>query len=148
MSDTDWRSYVATLTPHATFFPPAPVSALQAAETQLGVRLPVDLRSLYAQSDGVRGEYELGLIWSVEQVLADNLRLRTQADLRELYMPFEPLLFFADAGNGDQFGYTVLAGEVRRPDVFVWNHETDSRVWAAPELRLYLEWWLSGRLKV
>lgn len=148
MSDTDWRSYVAALTAHATFFPPADVSALQAAEAQLGVFLPAELRSLYAQSNGVRGEYELGLIWSVEQVLADNLVFRTQAGFRELYMPFEPLLFFADAGNGDQFAYTVLAGEVRRPDVFVWDHETDSRTWAAPELRLYLEWWLSGRLKV
>lgn len=63
-------------------------------------------------------------------------------------MPFEPLLFFADAGNGDMFAYTVCNGSVRRPDIFVWNHEDDSRTWVAPSLALYLEWWLSGKLKV
>ena len=32
--------------------------------------------------------------------------------------------------------------------VFVWNHEDDSRAWAAPTLERYLEWWLSGQLTV
>jgi len=148
MTDRDWRSHVASLTPHASFFPPADDTRLREAEDRLGLRLPTALRSLYAQSNGVRGEYELGLVWSVEQVVEDNLMFRTRADFAELYMPFAPLLFFADAGNGDQFAFTILAGGVRRPDVFVWDHETDSRAWAAPDLRLYLEWWLSGKLEV
>lgn len=51
----------------------------------------------------VRGEYELRLIWSTEEIVQRNLHMRTSAALRESYMPFENLLFFADAGNGDQF---------------------------------------------
>jgi hypothetical protein len=148
MTDLDWCAHVASRTPHATFFPPADEATLRDAEDRLGILLPAALRSLYTKSNGVRGEYELGLVWSVEQVVADNLMFRTRSDFAELYMPFEPLLFFADAGNGDQFAFTILAGEIRRPDVFVWDHETDSRSWAAPDLRLYLEWWLSGQLKV
>jgi hypothetical protein len=63
-------------------------------------------------------------------------------------MPFDHLLFFADAGNGDHFAFALHAGVVRRPDVFAWNHEDDSRNWAAPSLEKYLEWWLTGRLKL
>jgi hypothetical protein len=148
MTNVDWRSLVASLTPHAVFFPPADDVSLREAEGRLGLRLPSELRSLYAQSNGIQGEHGLGLIWPIERVVADNLRFRTHAEFAQLYMPFHPLLFFADAGNGDQFAYTILAGEVRRSDVFVWDHETDSREWAAPDLRLYLDWWLSGRLEV
>lgn len=148
MRQTDWRAFIRALTPHAAFAPAAVEPDIQGAEARLGVRLPAELRSLYLQSDGVRGEYDLGLVWPLARVVEDNLAFRGNADFAAMYMPFEPLLFFADAGNGDQFAYTVLAGEVRRLDVFVWDHETDSRGWAAPDLGLYLSWWLSGRLKV
>ena len=146
--DLDWRRHVASLTPHAAFSPPVDDATLREAEGRLGVRLPQALRSLYTQSNGVRGEHELDLVWSVERMVADNLTFRTRPEFAALYMPFEPLLFFADAGNGDQFAFAILAGEIRRPDVFVWDHETDSRTWAAPDLRRYLEWWLTGRLEV
>jgi hypothetical protein len=63
-------------------------------------------------------------------------------------MPFDHLLFFADAGDGDQFAFGILNGEIRNPDIFVWNHENDSRTWVAPSLDVYLEWWINGKLKV
>ena len=63
-------------------------------------------------------------------------------------MPFDPLLFFGDAGNGDQFAYAIHEAQVRRNDIFAWDHETDSRTWVAPSLERYLEWWLSGRINV
>ncbi|GAA1433685.1 hypothetical protein GCM10009601_56740 [Streptomyces thermospinosisporus] len=31
-----------------------------------------------------------------------------------------------------------------RPDVFVWDHETDSRLWTAPDLKTYLHHALTG----
>ena len=54
----------------------------------------------------------------------------------------------ADAGNGDQFAFVVLDGEVRRDDIFVWNHEDDSRSWVAPRLEAFYEWWLIGRIEL
>lgn len=60
--------------------------------------------------------------------------------------PFDPLLFFGDAGNGDQYGFVILDGVVRQGDVFVWNHENDSRSWVAPSLERYLDWASSGTL--
>ena len=68
--------------------------------------------------------------------------------IRDSYMPFDCLLFFSDAGNGDQFAYTIAGGEVRRPDIFVWNHEDDSRAWVSSSLRSFLPDWISGKLAV
>jgi hypothetical protein len=83
----------------------------------------------------VEGEYGLG----------DNVEFRADATFARLYMPLEPLLFFADAGNGDQFAFVMRD---RPADVFVWHHETDSRTMVAPGLATYLEWWLDGRIQV
>lgn len=60
--------------------------------------------------------------------------------------PSTPYLFFGDNGGGDQFALVVAP---ERDDVFVREHETDSRVWVAggPEehLRRALggegDWW-------
>ncbi|MFJ4004272.1 hypothetical protein ACIPWL_12550 [Streptomyces sp. NPDC090023] len=39
-----------------------------------------------------------------------------------------------------------LLARVDRPDVFVWDHETDSRTWVARSLADYLERSVSGAL--
>jgi hypothetical protein len=143
-----WRELVQRLSADCKFSPRATAAQLAALERALRVTLPADLRSLLLESNGVVGQHGLRLVWPIERIESDNATFRGNADFRELYMPFDHLLFFADAGNGDQFAYAVLAGEVRRDDVFVWNHENDSRTWAAPTLERYLEWWLSGRLTV
>jgi hypothetical protein len=101
--------------------------------------------ALLRESDGIEGEYGAGLVWSAERIASENLTLRTDTEFASLYIPFDPLLFFADAGNGDLF--SLLPG-VRRPDVFVWDHEDDSRTWVAPSLAKYLEWWHKGHLKL
>jgi hypothetical protein len=72
------------------------------------------------------GEYGLGVVWPVARIVNDNLRFRTS--FRDLYVPFDGILFFADAGNGDQFGFAVTSAGAR-DDVFVWDHENDSRTW-------------------
>ncbi len=102
----------------------------------------------YRETNGAFGAYGLGLVWSVERVVRENLFFRLHPDFQELYMPFDCLLFFGDAGNGDQFAFAITGGKIRRDDIFVWDHETDSRTWVAPGLSTYLEWWLTGKLTV
>jgi hypothetical protein len=63
-------------------------------------------------------------------------------------MSFNSLLFFADAGNGDQFAFAIRNGQIRSSDVYVWNHENDSRNWVAPSLEKYLTWWLDGSIEI
>lgn len=143
-----WRSLIQRFTSECEFAPPVSPSQIAAVEQALGVDFPEDLRSLLAETNGVVGEYGLGLVWPLERIEADNLSFRSNEDFQRLYMPLDHLLFFADAGNGDQFALALHAGVIRRPDVFSWNHEDDSRTWAAPSLEKYLEWWLTGRLEL
>ena len=118
--------------------------ALTSCELELGHPLPADLRSLLGESDGVVGEYGLDLVWPAARIAQDNKAFRSNADYRELYMSFDDLVFFGDAGNGDQFAVSLRGPN----DVFVWNHEDDSRLWVASTPIQYLQRWLSGELEV
>jgi len=143
-----WREHILQWEPAATFAPPTSESALAKAGAVLGAALPEDLQSLLLESDGVEGEYGSGLVWDVARIIKDNTLFRSQRDFRSLYMPFESLLFFADAGDGDQFAFRVLAGEVDPFGIYAWNHENDGRIWVATSLKQYLEWWPSGQIKL
>ena len=143
-----WREKIQKLSKAAVFKNSASESILTNLESKLNTSLPDELRELLLESDGVNGEYGLGLIWNSERIVSDNLNFRTNADFADLYMPFNCLLFFGDAGNGDQFAFPIRNGQIQSSDVFVWNHENDSRTWIAPSLGKYLEWWLDGTIKI
>lgn len=140
-----WTEAVTALPGTALFQAPASEQSLARCATVLAHSLPADLAALLRESNGIEGEYGEGLVWSADRIASENQTLRADAELATLYMPFEPLLFFADAGNGDLF---ALLPRIDRPDVFVWNHEDDSRTWVAPSLAKYLEWWLTGQIKL
>jgi hypothetical protein len=140
-----WREQIVRWSVDVGFREPAAAEAIRACALALGQQLPDDLVGLLRETDGMQGPYGLGLVWSTERIRRDNLRLRGSPDFASLYMPFEPLLFFADAGNGDQFAFVIRDRPV---DVFVWDHETDSRAMVAPSLATYLEWWLTGQLTI
>lgn len=93
----------------AHFRAPATVDALRSAEVLLGHSLPDELRDLLSATNGIEGQFGLGLLWAVERIASDNAAFRTNADFAELYMPFDGLGFFADGGNGDQF-FVSLSG--------------------------------------
>ena len=42
--------------------------------------------------------------------------------------------------------YPIQNGKIHRPDVFVWDHESDDRRWVAGSLKQYMQWWLDGTL--
>jgi hypothetical protein len=147
-NQSTWREFIQSLTSDFIFHSPAILDEVEKVESSLGVLFPNELKSLLQESDGIEGSYGLGLIWNVERIKKDNLNFRQFPDFKELYMPFDHLLFFADAGNGDQFAFGILNGEIRNTDIFVWNHENDSREWVAPSLDTYLEWWLNGKLEI
>ncbi|CAG6397135.1 SMI1/KNR4 family protein [Streptomyces cocklensis] len=111
------------------------MAALADAEHRLGRGLPDDLRQLLLECDGIIGHTAVDTVWSVEQIVAQNLLFRTDSSFAQLYMSFDALLFFGDNGGGDQFAFVQTP---QRPDIFVWEHETDSRRWVAGDLRDYL----------
>ncbi len=144
----DWKTHLASRYPKLETHPAVARERVEAASSKLGAAFPGELVSLLTTSDGLTGDYGLGLIWPLDEIVSRNEHFRTFPEFRSLYMPFDALLFFGDAGNGDQFGYSLCGGEITKTDIFCWNHEDDSRTWVAPCLPTYLDWWLSGKIKV
>jgi len=68
----------------ATFSPPASNEDLAAAATALGSAIPQQLSELLIETNGVEGEFGLGLVWEVGRIAKDNAWLRTNDDYREL----------------------------------------------------------------
>jgi hypothetical protein len=137
-----WKSLVEQLTSDCSFSRPASPAEVAAVESILHIELPADLKDLLLESNGMFANYGTHLIWSTDEIREHNLFFRNDPGLGDRCMPFDPLLFFADAGNGDQFAFVITRGVIKRPDVFLWDHETDSRSFYAPSLQRYLEWWL------
>ncbi|MEJ1196982.1 MULTISPECIES: SMI1/KNR4 family protein [unclassified Streptomyces] len=129
-----WREIIAEF-PSAEPRQPAAPQKIERIEAALGLALPAELRSLLLESDGVLDEYGTEVIWSAERVLDDNVVFRSDEQYRSLYMPFDPLVFFGDNGGGDQFAFVCRPS---RKEVFVWDHETDSRNLVAPTLESYV----------
>ncbi|GGT09957.1 MULTISPECIES: SMI1/KNR4 family protein [Streptomyces] len=119
----------------ATPSPPADPSHLARAEQVLDQPLPTALRDLLLECNGVSDEYGTEVVWGITRILEANLSFRSEPSFRSLYMPFEPLVFFGENGGGDQFAFVRTPS---RDDVFVWDHETDSRTWIAPRLEPFL----------
>lgn len=143
-----FKSLIGGYSEKCIFNEPAGIEKIENTEIQLKTRFPNELRELLRESNGIKGEFEHGLLWTIEDILRINLEFRNDAHLKNIYMPFDSLLFFADAGNGDQFAYPIQNGEIKNADIFVWNHEDDSRSWVAPDILKYFEWWLTGQLKI
>lgn len=143
-----WKDYIESVTKGYRFNSPAIKSEISQIEEKLDVELPTDLLELYNETNGVFDEFACPLIWSTDQVVKDNLFFRNFQDYKDIYMPFDHLLFFSDAGNGDLFGYAILNGRVQRDDIFVWDHESDSRKWVASSLKEFIDGWANGKIQV
>jgi hypothetical protein len=107
----------------------------------LNVELPQELRELLAETNGASDDFGIELIWPTDRIIEDNIMFRTCEDFAELYMPFDALLFFSNSTDGDQFAYAIKKGVIRDLDIYRWNHEDDSRSWAASNLTHFIEEW-------
>jgi hypothetical protein len=137
MSLVMWRHQLASHV--VTLAPPASPVTLAQVEQDLGIGLPAELRGFLAESDGLEDRYKTPLIWPAAGIARENREFRARSEFRALYMPFDPLLFFGAAGNGDQFFYRILDDGIREADIYMWDHETDSRIWRAPGLASFLD---------
>ena len=131
---------VVSLAPDAKFAEPTTETRLAALEQTLNVHLPEDLRQLLLEFDGLIADLDAEVVWSVAQIERQNQQFRREKSFRDLYMPFDHLLFFGEDGGGDQFAFAIQAdGEIHNPDIFRWEHETDARSWYARGLEQFFE---------
>ena len=136
MNEPRWRDQVAPY--EVTFAAAASVAALAALERDLEVALPPELQAFLAESNGLVDRYGTSVVWSTATIAEQNQEFRTRRDFRDLYMPFDAMFFFGEAGNGDQFFYRILNGAVPHADIYLWDHENDGRIWRAPGLGRFL----------
>ncbi|WP_145149556.1 MULTISPECIES: SMI1/KNR4 family protein [Paenibacillus] len=142
-----WKEHLHSISKEYTFSPPASGDDIAKVEDSLQVTLPRELKEILLETNGVRAIYDLGLIWSVDRIKNENKHYRDD-HFQEYYMPFDNLIFFGESGIGDLFAFPVTGDGTCRDDVFVWNHENDSRKWVAPSVSKYLEWTLEGKIKI
>ncbi len=151
-----WRELIGEAEKEAKrnyqFLSPITDEEIKEFEKKLEVEFPDELLSLYTTTNGIQellGDQIIGnLIWSSDEVIERNLEMRNTLDFSDLYMPFDCLLFLADVGNGDLFGIPELNHKFPRLDIFLWNHEDDSRTWVASNLYQFVKAWILGNLKV
>ncbi|MEU5535383.1 SMI1/KNR4 family protein [Streptomyces sp. NPDC020362] len=129
-----WRE-LASEFPEVELQDPAAPDVLAAVEEYLGQPLPESLRELLTETDGIDGDYGTEVVWTAEKVLEENRSFRTDEQFRNLYLPFDALMFFGDNGGGDRFAFVCAPA---RDEIFVWDHETDSRTWVASSLESYV----------
>ncbi|WP_413305558.1 SMI1/KNR4 family protein [Bacillus sp. 1P10SD] len=145
-----WKEFVMSVSKEHHFRDPATTFEISQIQKELNVvDLPDELAGLLNETNGVFDHWNCPLIWSTTQILKDNLFFRNFEDYKDMYMPFENLLFFSDAGNGDLFFYAIVKnGTIEKTDIYVWNHEDDSRTWVAASLKHFMEGWMTGKIGV
>ena len=126
-----WRELVTATDPEAVCYPPATTAQLAQLEATLGVSLPAELSGLLREMNGVEVVYDLGLVWSTEEIAHRNIKMKGR-------MLPDDLLFFGDRGNGDLYGFPITA-EGTGSKVFLWDHEDNSRIYEAATLREWLQ---------
>lgn len=143
-----WKNTIHSVSTQVYFKDPATDEELLHIKEALNVDIPLDLLELLQESNGVFDEFGCPYIWSTSHIVRDNLYFRNCEDFKNFYMPFDHLLFFSDSGCGDLFAYPILNGVIQRDDIFVWDHESDSRKYVAPSLEDFLKGWIGGEISV
>ncbi len=155
----DWKKNIEYLEKYSfEFYPPVDIAILSKLKKHLNLELPSHLNELYSQTDGIgellktqenKEPILIGyLILKLEEVIQLNLDMRHNHDFLELYMPFDSLFFFSNAGNGDLFAYRILNNKIENHEIYCWNHETDERIKVANDLYSFVTMWIKGEIKI
>lgn len=105
---------------------PATQQQISDVETKLGVTRPDDIKSYLSEFNG-----DDWVVFSAEQLVETNLSVRSFG----CFMPLDCLLFIAGNGCGDYYGYPITSEDgVRDDNIYLWEHENDSRIWKASNL--------------
>ena len=145
----DWKELITELADKAeqpvSFRFPVEESDLRSVETEFGLVLPQQYRELMLQTNGIFDEYDCPIIDSLDDVRVLNRDARGDDQL--YYMPLDHLFFISSIyGNGDLVGYGLRRDGWQQLALYRWDHEDDSRTWLAPDIKIWFEWMLAGKL--
>jgi len=142
------QAQIGGLTRYA-FQSPITSQEIKAFKYRLKIEFPEQLMSLYEETNGIVAtldDMNIGdLIWPSFKVVEENLKFRRDKNLKSIYGPFDNFLFFADSGTGDQFAFKFTSGSPGS-DIYLWDHEDDSRMQIAPTLDNFILGWVTGNI--
>ncbi|WP_010529147.1 SMI1/KNR4 family protein [Lentibacillus jeotgali] len=145
-----WKDFISSISKDCYFEAPATEPEIAYIKENLNVELPKKLLELYRETNGVfnKSEYEnYPLIWPTSRIIKENLFLRNFDEYKDIFMPFNHLLFFSDSGTGDLFGYPIFNGIIHTDSIFVWDHEDDSRNMIASSIEDFIKRWIAGKIR-
>lgn len=127
--------------------PPVSDAALTNVEETLNVELPDDLKQVLALSDGVNikmqwADHDIDtghFLWPTERIKQENLSFRTDSRLRNIGLPVDSVLCFADAGNGDNYGFIISTNRKCTDFIVIHDHETDKYRQMATSLKEFMQ---------
>lgn len=102
------------------FNPAATVSEVCEAEKRLNVIFPDELKKILFEVNG-----DNFLLWSLNQIVKDNLDLRSINPniIEPELFNFSEFLFIAENGCGDYYGYRIDNGSIQSTSIYVFEHE-------------------------
>lgn len=114
-------------------FPPASEKDVSGAEAALSIVFPEELKKLWKETDGLYW-HGYPLVMQVPELQTQNRAFR-DGDICDFYMPFDSLLVFGETATGDYFFYPIQRDGKTREDIFLLDHEIDSRQYFCHNLR-------------
>lgn len=121
----------------AIFSKPANAEQIEKLEQHFKRRIPFELESLLKASNGIVGAGNEKFLWSVDEIIEINTRLRTESEFTEHFSPFDKYLYFSGTTENFLFGYPYYGSSnyLDLPDstslmgleVYAWRRKTDSR---------------------
>jgi hypothetical protein len=133
------------------FYPPASLDDIKELGKIFGANVPQSLQELLQETNGVMEMIQidkklipnLSLIWSVDEMLAENQALRDTPSLAVLAAA-KNLLFFSPAGvDGVLFAISYMDETIH-----VWHPTGNTLTPIAASLETFLDGWLTGKLSV
>lgn len=97
---TKWGTLLHRVFQDAELSDPVVAKDLGGVEAALGVRLPADLSGCLAETNGASALYGTAILWSAAEIVERNREMRDTEDFRDLYMPFDALLFVGEGETG------------------------------------------------
>ncbi len=140
------------------YFPAAYAHEISAAENRLRAKLPVSLRSLLQETNGVMemlsvdgGEWHesMWLLWSITEIIEQNQFFRAETANGTNDRDFSRLLFLAGAGcDGILFAFPITGENDCASSVVVWHPIEDELTDIANSLEDFVAGWLTGAISV
>ena len=89
------------------------------------------------------------LVWPTDQIIRENLLVRSEGAEGTYDSDLHDLLFFAGAGSdGILFAHPIAEDRIAALEVVVWHPIDDELTEIAPSLEEFVQGWLTGAISV